>query len=246
MKIMLVTGAGRGIGAATARLAARQGYGVIINYRVNHAAAEALCQEIRHGGGEAWVCQADVGLENEVENLFAEVDRRGTLTVLVNNAGRLGMQCRLDEITLERWQMVLNTNATSTFLCCREAVQRMAYRHGGQGGTIVNVSSGAAKSGAPNEYVDYAAAKGAVESLTLGLAREVAHEGIRVNGVRPGFILTDIHAEGGEPDRVQRLAPSIPMQRGGTAHEVAEAILWLASDKSSYTTGSFIDVLGGR
>ncbi|MDH2433390.1 sugar dehydrogenase [Pokkaliibacter plantistimulans] len=244
--IMLITGASRGIGAATARLAARHGYAVCINYLNNHVAAETVRADIEREGGDAMVVQADVSQEADVLRLFAAIDRWGQLACVVNNAGILETQMRLEDMSVERLQRVMAANVTSTFLCCREAVKRLSTRRGGPGGSIVNISSGAARSGSPNEYIDYAASKGAVDSLTLGLAKEVAAEGIRVNGVRPGFIYTDIHTAGGEPGRVDRLAPQIPLQRGGYPEEVAEAILWLASDKASYTTGSFIDVLGGR
>jgi NAD(P)-dependent dehydrogenase (short-subunit alcohol dehydrogenase family) len=239
---MLVTGGGRGIGAATARLAAERGYAVCVNYLRDAAAAEAVAAQI---GGIA--VRADVGDPADVDRLFTTVDAElGPLTTLVNNAGILERQCRLDEIDSARLDRVLRTNVVGTFLTCRAAVLRMSTRHGGAGGTIVNVSSMAAKLGSPNEYVDYAASKGAVDTLTRGLALEVAAEGIRVNAVRPGVIDTGMHASGGEPGRVARLGPRLPLGRGGRADEVAEAILWLASDASSYSTGGFIDVAGGR
>lgn len=246
-RVMLITGASRGIGAATARLAARQGYDLLLSYRQQAATAEALVAEIAAAGGNAHAVQADVDSEADVLRLFAELDARyGRLDALVNNAGMLERQMRLEQMDVARWQRVLNTNVIGTFLCCREAIGRMSSRRGGHGGAIVNVSSMAARLGSPGEYIDYAAAKGAVDSLTLGLAREVADEGIRVNAVRPGLIDTDIHAAGGEPGRIERLRGSVPLQRGGTPEEVAEAILWLASEQSSYCTGTFIDVSGGR
>ncbi|MEX0624117.1 SDR family oxidoreductase [Saccharospirillum sp.] len=244
--IALVTGAGRGIGAATARLLAKEGYFVCINYRSDVESARAVALSIGEAGGRCQVIQADVSRETEVVRLFEAIDRlSGTLRVLVNNAGILKTQMRLEEMTAERINQVLATNVTGPFLCCREAVKRMSHRHGGAGGSIVNVSSAAARTGSPNEYVDYAASKGALDSMTRGLSLEVAAEGIRVNAVRPGLIHTDIHADGGEPGRVARLSERIPMQRGGEPREVAEAILWLVSDRSSYCTGSVIDLAGG-
>jgi len=246
-KVMLITGASRGIGAATARLAAGQDYRVVINYQRNREAAEALVESIASAGGEALAVQADVADEAQVRRLFAELDARfGRLDVLVNNAGMLEQQIRLERMSLERWQRVFATNVYGSFLCSREAIARMSTRQGGHGGAIVNVSSIAARLGAPEEYVDYAAAKGAVDSMTVGLAKELAADGIRVNAVRPGVIDTEIHASGGEPQRVARVAASIPLGRGGQAEEVAEAILWLASEQASYTTGSLLDVSGGR
>ncbi|MEO4048229.1 SDR family oxidoreductase [Pseudomonas sp. CAU 1711] len=246
-KVMLITGASRGIGAATARLAAQRGYRLLLNYRSRADLAARLVEEIAAAGGQAEAVQADIADEAEVLRLFEALDRRhGRLDVLVNNAGMLEKQMRVEQMDAARLQRVLATNLIGTFLCCREAVKRMSTRHGGRGGAIVNLSSMAARLGAPDEYVDYAAAKGAVDSLTLGLAREVADEGIRVNAVRPGLIDTEIHASGGEPGRIQRLQGSVPLRRGGTPEEVAEAILWLASEQSSYCTGSFIDVSGGR
>jgi len=246
-KVMLITGASRGIGAATARLAARQGYDLLLSYRQQAQAAEALVAEISAAGGRAHAVQADVDSESDVLRLFAELDaRHGRLDALVNNAGMLEPQMRLEQMDVARWQRVLHTNVIGTFLCCREAIRRMSSRQGGDGGAIVNVSSMAARLGSPNEYIDYAAAKGAVDSLTIGLARELAADDIRVNAVRPGLIDTDIHAAGGEPGRIERLKGSVPLQRGGRPEEVAEAILWLASAQSSYCTGTFIDVSGGR
>ncbi|WP_394559031.1 SDR family oxidoreductase [Aquipseudomonas alcaligenes] len=246
-KVMLITGASRGIGAATARLAARQGYDLLLSYRQQAQAAEALVAEINTAGGRAHAVQADVDSEADVLRLFAELDTRyGRLDALVNNAGMLERQMRLEQMDVARWQRVLHTNVIGTFLCCREAIRRMSSRQGGDGGAIVNVSSMAARLGSPNEYIDYAAAKGAVDSLTIGLARELAGDDIRVNAVRPGLIDTDIHAAGGEPGRIERLRGSVPLQRGGRPEEVAEAILWLASAQSSYCTGTFIDVSGGH
>lgn len=245
--VMLITGASRGIGATTALLAAERGYAVALNYRREREAAQALVAQITAAGGKAGAFAADVANEEDVLRLFREVDQAfGRLDVLVNNAGILERQMRLEDMDVARLQRVFAVNVTGTFLCCREAVKRMARKHGGKGGSIVNVSSMASRLGSPNEYVDYAAAKGAVDSLTIGLAKEVAGEGIRVNAVRPGLIKTEIHASGGEPGRVERLQSAIPLGRGGEAEEVARAILFLASDESSYSTGSFVDVSGGR
>lgn len=246
-KVLLITGASRGIGAATARLAAQQGWAVAVNYHRNHAAAEAVVADIRAAGGQAVAIAANVADEVDVLRLFAECEAAlGPLSALVNNAGVLEQQMRLDEMSVARWQRIMATNVVGPLLCCREAVKRLSTRHGGAGGAIVNVSSAAARLGSPNEYVDYAASKGALDTLTVGLAREVAAEGIRVNGVRPGFIYTGMHADGGEPGRVDRVKSAVPMQRGGQPEEVAAAILWLLSDAASFTTGSFIDVAGGR
>ncbi|MEZ9899817.1 SDR family oxidoreductase [Vibrio breoganii] len=245
-KVALITGAGRGIGAETAGLFAQEGYAVCINYKSNSVAANKLAQEITSSGGHCIVVQADVSLEEDVLRLFQTVDQElGSLSVLVNNAGILQQQMRLEEMTAERINAILTNNVTSYFLCCREAVKRMSTHHGGIGGAIVNVSSGAARSGSPNEYIDYAASKGAIDTLTKGLSLEVAAEGIRVNCVRPGLIYTEMHADGGEPARVERLKSRIPMQRGGKPSEVAEAIYWLASDKSSFSTGTYLDLAGG-
>lgn len=244
---MLVTGGSRGIGAATSRLAAARGYAVCVNYRTNRAAAEAVVADIERGGGRAAAVQADVSIEPDVVRLFETVDARfGRLTALVNNAGIIDTQTRVDQMDAARIARVLATNVTGAFVCAREAVRRMSTAHGGAGGAIVNVSSRAAQLGSPGEYVDYAASKAALDVLTVGLAKEVALEGIRVNGVRAGIIDTDIHASGGEAGRVARLGPQQPMGRGGTALEVARAIVWLLSDDASYTTASFIDVAGGR
>ncbi len=246
-KVLLITGASRGIGAATARLAAQQGWAVAVNYHRNQAAAQAVVDAIHAGGGRAVAIAANVADEVDVLRLFAECEAAlGLLSALVNNAGVLEPQMRLDEMSMARWQRILGANVIGPLLCCREAVKRLSSRHGGPGGAIVNVSSAAARLGSPNEYVDYAASKGALDTLTVGLAKEVAAEGIRVNGVRPGFIYTDMHADGGEPGRVDRVKSAVPMQRGGQPEEVAAAILWLLSDAASFTTGSFIDVAGGR
>jgi len=246
-KIMVITGAGRGIGAATALLAAERGYAVCLNYRHNRAAAETIVKKIERAGGRAIAVAADIASETEVVRLFATVDRElGALSALVNNAGILERQMRVAEMDAARLTRIFATNVTGSFLCAREAVRRMSSKRGFSGGAIVNVSSVAATLGAPGEYVDYAASKGAVESLTIGLAKEVAEEGIRVNAVRPGFIYTDIHADGGEPDRVERVKEFVPMKRGGQPEEVARAILWLLSAEASYTTGAIIPVAGGR
>jgi NAD(P)-dependent dehydrogenase (short-subunit alcohol dehydrogenase family) len=244
---LIVTGGSRGIGAATARLAAREGYAVCVNYRANRAAADAVVAEIARSGGNAAAIAADVAKEADVIRLFDECTAAlGPVTALVNNAGILEQHMRVDEMSAARLERVFATNILGAFLCAREAVRRMSTRHGGRGGGIVNVSSVAASLGSPNEYVDYAASKGAVDTLTIGLAREVAEEGIRVNAVRPGVIYTQIHASGGEPNRVERVKAAVPMKRGGQPEEVARAILWLLSEDSSYCTGAFIDVSGGR
>ncbi|MEG0883302.1 MAG: SDR family oxidoreductase [Janthinobacterium sp.] len=246
-EVILITGSSRGIGAATALLAARQGYAVCVNYVRDAQAAGALCARIVADGGEAIAVQADVSDAQDVERLFAEVDARlGTLTALVNNVGVLERKCRLVDISAQRLERVLRTNVISYFLCCQQAVRRMSTANGGQGGRIVNVSSAAARLGSPGEYIDYAASKGAVDTLTVGLAKEVAAEGIRVNGVRPGIIYTDIHASGGEPGRVARLASGVPMQRGGQPEEIADAIVYLLGPGATYVTGSILDVAGGR
>ena len=244
-KILIVTGGSRGIGAATARLAAAEGYDVCISYLQNQEAAKRVVSEIQKVGRTAIAVRTNVAIETEVVRLFNEVDKIGCVTALVNNVGILEPQTRVESIDAARLARVFSTNVIGSFLCAREAIKRMSTRRGGSGGSIVNVSSGASKSGSPNEYVDYAASKGAIDTMTLGLAKEVAKEGIRVNAVRPGFIHTDIHASGGEPNRIERIKSAIPLQRGGQAEEAAQAILWLLSDRASFTTGSFIDVTGG-
>ncbi|HHX8648032.1 MULTISPECIES: glucose 1-dehydrogenase [Vibrio diabolicus subgroup] len=241
-KVVIVTGASRGIGAATAKKLAEQGYAVCVNYRAQSEAAHQVVRDIQANGGKAIAIQADVSDEQQVLNLFdATENALGSVTHLVNNVGILFTQSPLAEISLERFQKVMNTNVNSCFLCCREAAKRFST-----GGAIVNVSSGASRSGAPFEYVDYATSKGAMDTLTKGLSLELADRNIRVNGVRPGFIYTDMHADGGEPNRVDRLSPQIPLKRGGTVEEVANAIAWLLSDEASYVTGSFIDLSGGK
>ncbi len=246
-RVMLITGASRGIGAATARLAAQQGYALCLNYHQRADAANAVLEQVRGLGVTAIAVQADVADETQVLHMFEAIDREfGRLDVLVNNAGMLEQQMRLEQMDAARWTRVLGANVIGSFLCAREAIKRMSTRHGGRGGAIVNLSSVAARLSAPGEYIDYAAAKGAIDSMTLGLAKEVASEGIRVNAVRPGVIHTDIHAAGGEPDRVERVKASVPMGRGGQAEEIAEAILWLASEQASYTSGALLDVAGGR
>jgi NAD(P)-dependent dehydrogenase (short-subunit alcohol dehydrogenase family) len=244
---MIVTGGGRGIGAATARLAASRGYSVCVNYLSRRDAADAVVAEITNAGGRAICVAGDIAKEGDVMRLFDEAQARlGAISALVNNAGILERQTRLDEMEAARFERVFATNITGAFLCAREAVRRMSTRHGGKGGGIVNVSSAASRLGSPGEYVDYAASKGAIDSMTIGLAKEVADEGIRVNAVRPGVIYTEIHASGGEPGRVDRVKAAVPMKRGGTPEEVARAILWLLSPESSYSTGIFIEVSGGR
>jgi NAD(P)-dependent dehydrogenase (short-subunit alcohol dehydrogenase family) len=244
---LIITGASRGIGAATAALAARRGWAVCVNYRSDGAAAQAVVDAIREGGGKAIAVQADVAVEDDVRRLFDACEAAvGKPRGLVNNAGILEPQMRFEEMDVARWQRILATNVIGSFLCAREAVRRMSTRHGGAGGAIVNLSSIAARLGAPFEYVDYAASKGAIDTLTVGLAKEVAADGIRVNAVRAGLIYTDMHASGGEPGRVDRLKDGVPMKRGGAPEEVAEAILWLLSDAAAYTTGSFTEVSGGR
>jgi NAD(P)-dependent dehydrogenase (short-subunit alcohol dehydrogenase family) len=245
-KVVIITGAGRGIGAATAQLFASKGYAVCINYKSNFKSANKLAEIITAQGGKCITVQADVSCEDDVVRMFSTVDQElGTLSILVNNAGILKKQSRLEDMTADRINAILVNNVTSYFLCCREAVKRMSTQHGGFGGVIVNVSSGASRSGSPNEYIDYAASKGAIDTLTKGLSIEVAAEGIRVNCVRPGLIHTDMHADGGEPERIERLKSIIPLKRGGQPVEVAEAIYWLASEKSSFSTGNYLDLTGG-
>ena len=245
--VLLVTGASRGIGAATALLAARQGWAVAVNYSQNAAAAEAIVQQIKAEGGQAVSIQADVGDEAQIKHLFTQVDAQlGRLTGFVNNAGVLDVAVRVDELSWERLERMMRINVIGAMFCAREAILRMSTKHGGKGGSIVNLSSVAARVGAPGQYVDYASSKGAIDTFNLGLAKEVAAEGIRVNAVRPGIIDTDIHASGGIPDRAKTMAPMIPMLRPGSADEVAQSIVWLLSDAASYVTGANLDVTGGR
>ncbi len=244
---LLITGGSRGIGAATALLAAQRGYAVAVNYTANSLAADEIVRQIRAQGGNAMAVQADVGIEAQVMAMFQKIDAKlGRLTALVNNAGVVDVAARVDEMSVERLKRMFDINVVGSFVCAREAVKRMSTRHGGSGGVIVNVSSAAARLGGSGQYVDYAASKGAIDTLTIGLAKEVALEGIRVNAVCPGIIETDIHASGGQPDRARQMAPLVPMQRAGSADEVAQAIVWLLSDASSYTTGTLLDVTGGR
>ncbi|MDD0840421.1 SDR family oxidoreductase [Curvibacter sp. HBC61] len=246
-KVLLVTGGSRGIGAATALRAAEAGYAVAVNYSANSLAADEVVRQIRAQGGSAIAVQADVADEAQVLAMFRKVDAKlGRLTGLVNNAGVVDVSARVEDMSLARWKRMFDINVLGSFLCAREAVRRMSQRHGGSGGAIVNVSSAAARLGSPGQYVDYAAAKGAIDAFTVGLAKEVAADGIRVNAVRPGLIETEIHASGGLPDRVRDLAHLVPMQRGGRADEVAQAIVWLLSEQASYTTMSLLDVSGGR
>ena len=245
--VLLVTGGSRGIGAATALAAAQAGYAVAVNYQSNSLAADEVVRSIRDSGGQAMALQADVSREDEVMAMFARMDAKwGPLAALVNNAGVVDVSSRVDAMGVARLSRMLNTHVLGSFVCAREAVLRMSTRHGGTGGGIVNLSSAASRMGSPGQYVDYAACKGAIDTFTIGLAKEVAAEGIRVNAVRPGIIETDIHASGGEPDRAQRLAPQVPMQRPGSAQEVANAIVWLLSPQASYCTGALLDVGGGR
>jgi NAD(P)-dependent dehydrogenase (short-subunit alcohol dehydrogenase family) len=245
--VLLITGASRGIGAAAALRAATAGWDVAVNYTRDVAAAEAVVAQVRATGRRALALRADVADEAAVLAMFGRIDAElGMLGGLVNNAGVVDVAARVDGMSLARLQRMFSINVIGSMICAREAVRRMSTRHGGRGGAIVNLSSAAARLGAPGQYVDYAAAKGAIDTFTLGLARELAAEGVRVNGVRPGIIATDIHASGGEPDRAERLAPMVPMQRAGTADEVAAAIVWLLSTEASYVTGTTIDVAGGR
>ncbi|PUE54217.1 SDR family oxidoreductase [Limnohabitans parvus] len=246
-KVLLVTGGSRGIGAATALLAAQHGWSVAVNYTANSLAADEVVRQIRASGGQAMSVQADVADEAQVLRMFEHIDAKlGRLSGLVNNAGVVDVAARVDEMSVARWKRMFDINVIGSLMCAREAVRRMSTRYGGDGGSIVNVSSAASRLGSPNQYVDYAAAKGAIDAFTIGLSKEVAAEGIRVNAVRPGLIETEIHASGGLPNRVKDLQHLVPAQRGGTAQEVAEAIVWLLSDSASYTTMSFLDVSGGR
>ncbi|WP_444883423.1 SDR family oxidoreductase [Microbulbifer sp. PSTR4-B] len=246
-KVALITGGSRGIGAATAKLLAQRGYQIAISYRERRKQAEDLVNELQSLGVTAIAARADITSEDEVVRLFEKVDQNlGPINSLVNNAAIIKPQMRVELMDSQRINEILRTNITGTLLCCREAIKRMSTKSGGSGGTIVNISSAASRSGSPNEYIDYAASKGAVDTLTIGLSQEVAGEGIRVNGVRPGFIYTEMHADGGEPDRIERVKSAIPLKRGGQAEEVAKAVAWLLSDESTFTTGSFIDVAGGK
>lgn len=246
MPIAVITGGSRGIGAETAKLMARQGYDVCLTYHNDRDAAESVAEVVSAQGQRALITRCDVAVESEVVQLFERCDQElGRPTVLVNNAGILQTQAKVRDLTHPRIMRILEVNVAGAMLCCREAIRRMARSSGGEGGAIVNVSSAAARSGSPNEYVDYAASKGALDSMTIGLSKELAPEGIRVNAVRPAFTYTDIHASGGEAGRVDRVAPGLPMRRGGTPLEVAQAICWLASDLSSYVTGTFIEMSGG-
>lgn len=246
-KVLLVTGGSRGIGAAICRLGAKAGYRVAVNYASNKAAADALVAEIKAGGGDAVAVRGDIGKGTDIVAMFGAVDRAfGRLDAFVNNAGIVDVKARVDEMDVSRLERMMRINVVGSFLCAREAVKRMSTRHGGSGGAIVNISSAAAMLGSPGEYVDYAASKGAIDTFTVGLAREVALEGIRVNAVRPGIIDTEIHASGGQPDRIERFRDLLPMKRAGTADEVAGAVLYLLSDAASYTTGAILNVSGGR
>lgn len=245
--IALITGASRGIGAATAKLLGQNGLHIVVNYHKNKQAAVKVVQHIIEHGGSAQIIQADISNEQDISVMFKEIDKLdGTFTALVNNAGILFQQATIEELTASRLSKIMNTNVIGCLLCCKEAVKRMSTKHGGNGGAIVNVSSAAARLGAAGEYIDYAMSKGAIDTLTTGLSLEVADQNIRVNGVRPGFIFTEMHADGGEPNRVARLSENIPMKRGGQPEEVAQAIVWLLSNKASYVTGSHIDLAGGK
>ena len=246
-KVLLVTGGSRGIGAATALLAAQSDWAIAVNYTANSLAADEVVRQIRASGGQAMSVQADVADEAQVLRMFEHIDAKfGRLTGLVNNAGVVDVTARVDEMSVARWKRMFDINVIGSMICAREAVRRMSTRHGGEGGSIVNVSSAASRLGSPGQYVDYAAAKGAIDAFTIGLAKEVAAEGVRVNAVRPGLIETEIHASGGLPNRVKELQHLVPAQRGGTAEEVAQGIVWLLSDAASYTTMSFLDISGGR
>jgi NAD(P)-dependent dehydrogenase (short-subunit alcohol dehydrogenase family) len=245
-EVVVITGGSRGIGRAAALACAERGYRVVVGYASNEAAANEVVAAIEAKNGKAMAVKCDVGEEADILALFAAADKFGALGALVNNAGIVGKTSRVDEMPTERIQRMMAVNVTGSILCAREAVKRMSTRHGGKGGVIVNLSSVAAKLGSPNTYVDYAASKGAIDSFTIGLGHEVAGEGIRVAGIRPGLIDTDIHASGGEPDRAHRLAPNVPMKRVGTADEIANAIVWLMSDEASYVTSAILDVSGGR
>jgi NAD(P)-dependent dehydrogenase (short-subunit alcohol dehydrogenase family) len=246
-KTMLITGGSRGIGAAVAISAAQRGYAVAVNYASNEAAANQVVEQITNAGGEAFAIQGDVARENDILRMFEAIDSHwGRLDALINNAGIVAIKARVDEMSLERLQKMFATNVIGSFICAREAIKRMSKKYSGDGGVIVNISSAAARLGSPSEYVDYASSKGAIDTMTIGLSKELAADGIRVNAVRPGLITTEIHASGGQPDRVERFVSMIPMQRGGTAQEVANTVMWLASDEASYVTGALIDVSGGR
>ena len=246
-QVLLITGGGRGIGAATALLAAKRGYAVAVNYASNSLAADEVVRTVRAGGGTAMAVQADVGDEAQVLAMFAKIDAKlGRLTALVNNAGVVDVQARVDEMSVARMERMFRINVIGSFVCAREAVKRMSTKYGGAGGAIVNISSGAARIGSPGQYVDYAASKAAIDTLTIGLAKEVAMEGIRVNAVRPGVIKTEIHASGGDPGRAERIGATAPLGRAGEAEEIANAILWLASDEAAYVSGAILDVAGGR
>lgn len=245
-KVLVVTGGSRGIGAAVCRLGAARGYGVVVNYAGNVEAAEAVCHDVHAMGGEAVAVRGDVGVPEDVEHIFRAADRLGPVKALCNNAGIVDIKARVEDMSPERLARMFAVNITGSFLCAQQAIRRMSTRHGGTGGAIVNLTSAASKLGAPAYYVDYAASKGAIDTFTIGLALELAGEGIRVNAVRPGIIETDIHAAGGEPDRAAKMASALPMGRAGTAEEVAQSILWLMSDESAYVTGTTIAVTGGR